>query len=248
MTRIPLGPVQLDITDVSAVERAAEGYISRRQPSHIVTLNALMYNLTLNDPELAAAVSRAALIVPDSVGMVWAARFIHGVRSPRLTGIDLIDRFCGHAARSNYRLFLLGAAPGVAEETGRRLAQRFPGLTIAGTRDGYFTHEEETAVIDAVVKARPHFLFVALAMPHQEKWIHRHLNSLGVPVVMGVGGSFDVISGRLRRAPRWMQRCGIEWFFRLLQQPSRIFRMKDLPLFVWNMIKLKAAIASRKDL
>ncbi len=85
-------------------------------------------------------------------------------------------------------------------------------------------------------------------MPHQEKWIHRHLNSLGVPVVMGVGGSFDVISGRLRRAPRWMQRCGIEWFFRLLQQPSRIFRMKDLPLFVWNMIKLKAAIASRKDL
>lgn len=198
-----------------------------------------MYNHAVADPELARAVSAAAVVVPDSAGIAWALRSLVGRRVEQIPGIDFIDDLCRIAAAASAAVFLLGAKPGVAEAAGRNLAKRHPGLKVAGARNGYFTPDEEPAVIAAIRASRAAVLLVGMSVPRQEKWIASRLESLGVPVVVGVGGSFDVIAGALRRAPRWMRARGLEWLFRLLQQPWRITRMKDLPVFVYHVLKLR---------
>jgi N-acetylglucosaminyldiphosphoundecaprenol N-acetyl-beta-D-mannosaminyltransferase len=134
-------------------------------------------------------------------------------------------------------VFLLGSKDGVAQNAAKRLQALFPGLNVVGTHHGYFTDHD--AIIAHIRSVKPDLLFAGLATPEQEMWISTNLSAMGVPVVMGVGGSFDVISGALKRAPVFMQRAGLEWLFRLLLQPWRIGRIKDLPLFIFNVLKLK---------
>lgn len=238
-TRRAFGPVVVDILPGSDTLQRIHEFIRERVPRQIVTLNALMFNQALRDARYAAVLGGAALAFPDSVGIVWGISFITGIITERLPGIDLINLLCEESERCGYRIFLLGAAPGVADECGRKLRERFPSLIIAGTADGYFSTGNEQAVIAAVAAAKPHILLVGLSLPRQEMWIAEHLQELKTPVVMGVGGSFDVLSGRLRRAPRWIQRAGFEWLYRTLQQPWRVARIKDLPLFVYNVFRLK---------
>jgi N-acetylglucosaminyldiphosphoundecaprenol N-acetyl-beta-D-mannosaminyltransferase len=237
--RTPLGPVAIDVIERGPALAEIERFIARRTPSHIITLNSLMFNAALRDTELARIVSRAALILPDSVGIVWATRHLAGKSVGRITGIDLIDDIASTAQRKGYRLYLLGAAPAIAEQAARALQARFPGLAIAGTRHGYFSDAETPSVLCAIRESKADILLVGLAVPHQEKWIARYREETGIPVIIGVGGSFDVLAGKLQRAPRWMQSMGLEWLFRLLQQPWRIARMKDLPVFVWQIARLR---------
>lgn len=213
--------------------------IDKRIPSQVVTLNALMYNHSLNDIPLAEAVSNAAIVVADSVGITWAAQFLASVSVERMPGIDLIYGLCALAVSKKYSVFLLGAADGVAAQAAARLEARFPGIVIAGAHHGFFTGAEEPRLMATIRAAQPDILLVGLDVPRQETWIAANRERLGVPVVMGVGGSFDVISGRLKRAPRWMQRTGLEWLFRVVQQPWRLARIKDLPVFVVHILKLK---------
>ena len=222
MSRIKLGPACLDVLDRAAVVPEIEKLINLRKPSQVITLNALMYNCASEDAALAAAINSASLVIPDSAGISWAVKFLQKRAVTRCPGIDLIRELCGAAVKQGYVLFLLGSAPGVAEEAANRLKHDFPGLKISGTRHGYFMKSEAESVIAAVKRARPDILLVGFSVPRQEKWIASNLEKLGVPVVMGVGGSFDVISGLLRRAPAWMQKCGLEWLFRTAQQPWRI--------------------------
>lgn len=140
-----------------------------------------------------------------------------------------ISRVAAGLGRS---VFLLGAAPGVADKAAEKLQEQIPGLEIAGCQDGYFKPEEEPAVIARIAAARPGALFVALGIPRQEKWLRAHLEELNVPVCIGIGGSFDVISGLKKRAPRWMQRTGLEWLWRVAKEPSRLPRLTALPRIV----------------
>jgi N-acetylglucosaminyldiphosphoundecaprenol N-acetyl-beta-D-mannosaminyltransferase len=239
MRRITLGPISCQLYDCSSVLDEISRIIERRTPSQIVTLNALMYNHSLDDTSLARTVSGAAIVVADSVGIAWAARFLNNIAVERTPGIDLINKLCVLAVANGYSLFLLGSRPGVALKSADQLRARFPGIVIAGAQHGFFGINEEPALAASIHAARPDILLVGLEIPRQEKWIAEHREELGVPVIMGVGGSFDVIAGDLKRAPRWMQRAGLEWLFRVVLQPWRLFRIKDLPMFVIHILKLK---------
>ena len=155
----------------------------------------------------------------------------------RVSGVDLMERICERAAERKYSVYLLGARPGVAGAAAQALEARCPGLRIVGAHHGYFTPEQEPEVVTAIAQAQPDILFVAFGAPKQEKWIRQHLAELQVPVAIGVGGSFDVFAGRVRRAPRWMQRAGLEWLHRVLREPSRLPRVWALPRLVWMTLR-----------
>ena len=203
-----------------------------RVPHHVVTADASMVVLARRDPELRAIIVGADLVTPDGAGILWASRLLHTPITQKVSGVDLVAHACRLSAERGWRLFFLGAAPGVAEEAAERLRARFPGVQIVGTQDGYFPPEQEASVVTQVQAARPDILFVAFGIPRQEKWITRHKAALGVPVALGIGGSFDVHSGRVQRAPVWMQEHGMEWLHRLAANPKKIGKVLTLPKFV----------------
>jgi len=214
-------------------------FLQSQDPHHVVTGNTLMFLAAQEDPELHEILEKAALVVPESWGIRWASR-LHGQPLAQFTpGIDFMLEICRAIEAGGHSVFLLGSAPGVAEEAGEVLSRRYPGLKVVGTGHGYFKPPEEPSVIRRVRERQPSLLFVGMGMPAQEKWIARNLQALGVPVVMGVGGSFDVLSGRLRRAPAWVRRLGIEWSYRLIQEPWRWRRIAQLPVFAWKVWREK---------
>jgi N-acetylglucosaminyldiphosphoundecaprenol N-acetyl-beta-D-mannosaminyltransferase len=244
--RISILGVSVDAITEEDILLRVETFVADGAPRQIITANPLMILAAEKDHSLRAAFASADLVVADSFGVQWAARR-QGRRLQKISGIDLMDQLCGRAAERGWRVFLLGAAPGVADAAGKELLLRHPRLSIVGTAHGYFepdtsapsANPRESEVLARVASARPDLLFVALSTPRQDGWIHQNLHRLGAKVLLGVGGSFDVISGRLRRAPAWMRTVGLEWFFRLLQEPRRAGRMRGLPLFVarilcWN--------------
>jgi N-acetylglucosaminyldiphosphoundecaprenol N-acetyl-beta-D-mannosaminyltransferase len=239
MAQINLGPFTLNIPEKPSIPGLIINIIADKIPAQIVTLNSLMFNAALRDDELGEAVTRARLIVADSVGIVWAARFITGKKVQRTAGIDLMADMCSLAEEHGWPVYLFGSGEGVAKAAANTLRLRFNGLKIAGTRNGYFTKEQENSIIKAISETKPAILFVGMPSPLQEKWIRSNLQKLGAPAVMGVGGSFDVLSGKLKRAPIFMRHAGLEWLFRLFQEPKRIWRMTELPVFVLNILKLK---------
>lgn len=211
----------------------ARGFIAEDHPHMIVTSDASGVVAAQDDPELREIMNQADMVTPDGQGVVLAARLLNLPIQERVSGVDMVQRLCEVAAERGRSVFLLGAAHGVAEEAAGKLRAAVPDLQIAGTQHGYFGPEEEPAIIARIRDARPAVLFVAFGIPKQEKWIHAHLGELGVPVCIGVGGSFDVIAGRLKRAPAWMRRSGLEWLFRVTQEPRRLPRLRALPRMVW---------------
>ncbi len=224
------------LTMEESVEKVA-GFIKSGQPHRVLTLNPEFLYRAQFEPELMELARRAALVTPDGIGIVWACRMAGRRVVERVTGIDLMLSLVHRAANEGWRVYLLGAAPGVSEEAAGRLCQGYPGLQVAGTHHGYFSDEEAAGVAEIVRQTRPQLIFVALGAPKQEQWIDRYLEQTGASVAVGVGGSFDVIAGKVRRAPRWLQRLHLEWLARLLREPSRWRRQLILPRFVWMVIK-----------
>jgi N-acetylglucosaminyldiphosphoundecaprenol N-acetyl-beta-D-mannosaminyltransferase len=197
-----------------------------------------MVMATRRDSALRATIQDADLVVPDGVGVVWAAR-LAGERVPgRVPGVDLLAAFAARAARRGYRIFLLGGAAGVAEAAGAHLVKRFPGLVVAGTFAGSPSSADEPEILGRIVAARPDAVFVAFGSPAQERWIARTRGQLGVAVAIGIGGALDFLAGRVPRAPGWMRQLGLEWLYRLWREPWRFRRMLALPRFavlaLWN--------------
>lgn len=209
-----------------------EQFIDEGTPHIIATANAEMIMMAQTDTELARVLREADLVVPDGAGVVWAARYQGHPIPERVAGYDLTQELLARASQKGYRVYFLGAAPGIAEAASRAACNRYPGLIIAGVQDGYFQPEDDGSVISAICQAKPHILLAALGVPKQEKWLHNNQNRLGVAVAMGVGGTFDVMAGVVERAPVWMQRSSLEWLFRLYKQPYRAIRMLALPRFV----------------
>lgn len=223
-------------TDVSGALSRIREFVEEGAPHQVVTPDSSALVRAQDDPELMEVLLSADLVTPDGAGVVWMAKVLGLPLWERVSGCDLMEHICELAAERGYSIYLLGAAPGVAEEAARNLQARHPGLTVAGTRDGYFGEAEEAEIVRQVAAAKPDVLFVAMGVPRQEKWIRRHLDELAVAVAIGVGGSFDVASGQVKRAPLFMQRWGLEWLWRVLCQPSRLPRLAALPRFVWMVI------------
>jgi len=216
-----------------AVERVLA--LAHRPGFHlVVTLGTEMVMRAQNDPEFRELVNGADLVVADGAGLLWAARRCGLSLPERVAGIDLVCRLAETLADSKGSFFLLGAAPGVAEEAARTLCNRYPGLRIAGSQDGFF--QEDGPVVQAVAASGARVLLTGLGSPRQERWMRQHQDRLGVGVGIGVGGSFDVLSGRKTRAPGWMIRLHLEWLFRLACEPSRLLRMMALPRFMGRVL------------
>jgi N-acetylglucosaminyldiphosphoundecaprenol N-acetyl-beta-D-mannosaminyltransferase len=209
-----------------------EGLIESGISHQLVTVNTEFVMAAQKDAEFKAIIHAAALALPDGIGLLWAARFLGRPLKERVTGVDTVQRVAELAARRGYRLFLLGAAEGVADLCAQRLSNKYPNLQIVGTYSGSPAVEEEDEIVALIKQAKPDVLFVAYGAPQQDKWIARNLERLEVPLAMGVGGAFDFIAGVAVRAPRWMQRLGLEWLHRLYHEPWRWRRMLALPRFL----------------
>jgi N-acetylglucosaminyldiphosphoundecaprenol N-acetyl-beta-D-mannosaminyltransferase len=181
--------------------------------------------------------NNASLVLPDGIGILVAARLAGRQVKERVTGVDTVCSLADVAEEHGLRLFLLGAAPGVAERVAERLRKEHPGLEIAGTYAGSPDPKEEEEICSRIRAANPDILLVAYGAPQQELWVARNSERLNVPVAMCVGGTFDFISGFATRAPGWMQRLGLEWMFRLVQEPRRFRRMLALPRFLLAVIR-----------
>ncbi|MCY4146934.1 MAG: WecB/TagA/CpsF family glycosyltransferase [Chloroflexi bacterium] len=199
----------------------------------ICTVNPEFIMIAQGDPIFLSVLQRAALCVADGVGLLWACRRRGFALPGRITGSDGLPRIAQAAAQYGWRIFLLGAAPGIAERAGRALETTYPGLQIAGAYAGSPAAAEEDEIVARVNASRADILFVAYGAPRQDKWIARNLPRLQVSLAMGVGGSLDFIAGLVPRAPRWMRDRGLEWLYRLLRQPWRLRRMLRLPRFVF---------------
>jgi N-acetylglucosaminyldiphosphoundecaprenol N-acetyl-beta-D-mannosaminyltransferase len=208
-------------------------------PHHIITANPIMVMSAVENPAYLNMMKRAELIVPDGSGVVWAASYVGNPVAERVTGIELIHELFGIGENKGWKVYLLGTAPDVIQEAARRLALQYPKLHIVGVRDGYFGPDQDAAVVADIKQAGPDILLVGRSVEGQEPWIDKYKYELQVPVVIGVGGSFDVISGRTKRAPVIFQKLKAEWLFRLINEPKRYKRMLALPKFAVKVIREK---------
>lgn len=211
-------------------------FIESGCPHQVATVNPEFIMRARRDAEFRRILSETDLCLPDGIGILWAGRLLGHPFKARVTGVDTTWRLLGMAAERGYRVFLLGAAPGVAERTAQIVCDTYPNLIVAGIHAGSSSRDEDLASSDLILAARPDILLVAYGAPAQDKWIYRNQPRLNVPLAIGVGGTFDFISGISQRAPNWLQRVGLEWFHRLYCEPWRWRRMTVLPLFALRVM------------
>lgn len=217
-----------------------EEKLQKKEQAFVVTANAEIIMMCQQDKEYNNIVSEQAdLVLPDGAGAVWAGRYLGNEVPERVAGFDLYNQLLKLSADKGYKAYFFGGAPGVAEAAKDKAEELYPGVQIVGCRNGYFTEAEEEAIIKEINDAAPDMLFVALGAPKQEKWLVKYRNQLKPRILMGIGGSFDVLAGKMERAPKWMQEASLEWAFRLYKQPSRFMRMLALPKFVLKVIFCK---------
>ena len=221
------------------VEEIRNRILAGQFTQHVVVNVAKLVNMR-KDAALRDSVERCDIVNIDGMGVVWGARFVGHEVPERVAGVDLFHELLAMSARDGFKVFLLGAMKDVVAETARRVTAEYPELSLAGFHHGYFW-DDEAAVVDKVRASGAELLFVAITSPKKENFIARWHDKLGVKFVMGVGGTFDVVAGRVRRAPRWMQRAGLEWLYRILQEPRRMWKryLVTNTKFAWYLLKEK---------
>lgn len=230
-----------NVTMAEAMDAVAD-FISEGGLHQVITLNAEILYQAQSNERLLALINQADLVTPDGSGIVWGADYLGIPLQERVSGIDLLWEICRTAPEKGWRIYLLGAAPGIADKAAENLRLKYPGIVIAGVRNGYFdmnNEEEVRNILEDVRQAAADIIFIAMGAPRQEYFIQDYGNDLGVKVAIGVGGSFDVVAGAVKRAPVFMQKMGVEWLWRLACQPSRWKRMMNLPRFVRLVKKTK---------
>jgi N-acetylglucosaminyldiphosphoundecaprenol N-acetyl-beta-D-mannosaminyltransferase len=217
-----------------------EEFIRSGKPHQHVVVNVDKLVKASRDEELRRIINACALVNVDGMPVVWASRLLGKPLKERVAGVDLFEALMRRAGERGWRVFLLGARAEVVAALADSYARRYPHLALAGWRDGYWQGEAQEAAVAAQVRdSRADLLFVAMGSPKKEQFLGRWQDTMRVPFAMGVGGTFDVAIGRVKRAPRWMQRAGLEWFYRFLQEPRRMFRryfIEDMA-FVWLLVK-----------
>ena len=238
MDRVDIMGVGFDaVTLTQAADRAIE-QIRAGKKGYVVTPNPEIVYEAMENAEFRRLVNRASLVLPDGVGVIYASKILGKKLPGKVAGIDFAATLMHRMAQEKMRLFLLGAKPGVAEKAAENLRKRYPGLTITGTKDGYFKNDSEAvAAVNAAGGAD--VMFVCLGAPKQEIFMDKHQQELNVTLCCGLGGSLDIFAGTVQRAPDLFIKLGLEWFYRLLKEPKRIGRMMRLPLFILLVIKKK---------
>jgi N-acetylglucosaminyldiphosphoundecaprenol N-acetyl-beta-D-mannosaminyltransferase len=220
--RITLMGCPIDALTMRETITRCDELIRSGGPSQQVSINAAKIVALGADERLRDIVVNCDLINADGQSIVWASRLLGCPLPARVAGIDLMYELLALAQTNAYRVYVLGARPEVLERAVDRLHSIYPGLNLCGWHHGYFADEQSLSVVDSIAHANPDILFVAMSSPHKEYWLSEHGARLRVPLVLGVGGSIDIVAGVTRRAPRWMQRAGLEWFYRFAQEPRRL--------------------------
>ncbi|AFM02335.1 teichoic acid biosynthesis protein [Desulfitobacterium dehalogenans ATCC 51507] len=215
---------------VQKIQKAVEA----QKTIQVVTANPELIYATGRDVRLKQLINGAEIVTPDGVGVVWAAKRLGHPVVERVTGIDLVEALFPIAAEQAWRVFFLGSRPGVAEKAAQRVAEKHPGFQWQAAH-GYFSSEEEPALLMQIREFKPDILLIGLGAPRQEFWMFSHLDLSTVSV--GVGGSFDALAGINKRAPRWIRNIHLEWLYRLIKQPTRLKRQLVLPRFVWKVLR-----------
>jgi len=225
---ITLLGIKVHRVDMATTLDLIREFIASGRPHMIVTADASSIARSQTDHELRDLINDADLVTPDGIGVLWGAEKLGTPLIERVSGVEIAERMCEMSAREGFSIYFLGAAPGVAELAAQKMGEKYPGLVVAGTHDGYFdaSHDVEIAALVKASGARA--LLVAMGIPRQEKFIRDNMDGLGVCVAMGVGGSFDVFSGKVRRAPGFIQKLKIEWLYRFLQDPKGKFSRMHL--------------------
>ncbi len=225
-----------DVTMESALN-TIDGYIKAKTPHHVVTADASMLVMAQDDPDLRRIIGKADLVTPDSVGILWAAGRKGTTLKERVSGVDIVDNLCRLSAANGYRIFFFGAAPGVADQAAECMRNKYPGAQIVGTRSGFYTEAEADSIVQMIRDSQADVVAVAMGIPRQEKWIDANRDKLNASMLIGVGGTLDVLSGTVRRAPRIMQKLALEWLWRVLSNPKKITKVMLLPRFVRLIIQ-----------
>ena len=243
-TRILDVPVDM-VNEVEAMEVFRE-LMKTGGCSTIVTPNSEIIVNATKDPELKRMIEQADLVIPDGIGLVYASRIMGVPLEHRVTGIDFLEAILGYLEETGQTIFFLGSKPGDAENLGiaemavEKMKEKYPGLKVAGTHHGYFKEPDEQGIVDAINSSGADFLCVAMGSPKQEKFVARYRKELNIKGAIGVGGSLDVWAGTLKRAPEFYRNHGLEWLYRLIQEPSRYKRMAALPLFMIKVVVSRA--------
>ena len=222
--RYPILNTYVNAMSMDETVDAVEEMIERRVPVQHVVINALKVNLMRKDENLRKIVNECPLINADGASIVLAAKMLKIPLKERVAGFDLFVRLVQEASDKNYKIYLFGAREEVVKKVKAIFERKYPTLQIVGYRNGYFTEADEPEIVKNMAESGADMMFVAFSSPKKEYWIRRYLKELNIPFVMGVGGSFDVIAGTTKRAPLWMQKCGMEWFYRFIQEPGRLWR------------------------
>ncbi len=229
--------VPFDALTMSEAVEKVRGFLHDGKQHYICTPNPEIVMEAQEDKELMRILREADLVVPDGIGVVWASRYSEIRLTERVAGYDLTQNLFQAVAGTEESVYFFGGAPGVASTAARKMKARYPGLKIVGGHNGYFDQAEEKKIIADIKRLSPSILLVGLGAPKQEKWMVAHLEEVGVKVAIGIGGSFDVMAGNVKRAPKVFQRLGLEWFYRLVSQPTRWKRMMRLPKFAITVLK-----------
>jgi N-acetylglucosaminyldiphosphoundecaprenol N-acetyl-beta-D-mannosaminyltransferase len=245
--RVRILNIEIDRIGVNQTVEKIDKFIRNNRPKFVCTANVDHVIQCLQDQEFRQIYREADLAVPDGVPLLWAARILGKSLIERVNGTNLFFKLCERASKKGYRIFFLGAPPGVAARAASNLKHKFKGLKIVGTYapplDFFNDRKENTRIIRMIHQARPHILFVGLGAPKQEKWIYRHLPELKVPVSIGIGASFEYAAGVTKRAPRWMQNIGLEWLYRISENPKRYWKRYFLQDFKFFPLIFKQAFA-----
>jgi N-acetylglucosaminyldiphosphoundecaprenol N-acetyl-beta-D-mannosaminyltransferase len=231
----------VDRLSLEEVVNCIDEAIVAKRPLHVILVNAGKIVLARKDPDLAYIIRTAELVGADGVPIIWASYLLSKPLPGRVNGTDLMNRLIELAAEKGYRVYFLGARQQVIEKAIVQLKQKYPSLQLAGYRNGYYNSpESERQVIDDVSGSRADILLIGMSSPKKEKWVRQHFQDLNVTVVHGVGGSFDILGGVTKRAPLWMQKAGLEWLYRLAQEPRRLWRRYLVGNAIYTFLVIRA--------
>lgn len=252
--RLNIGSLAIDqYSQAALIDEILHHALFGNETRHLVTANAQFYVLAEKSRRFRQCLREAHYICADGMPIVWACSALYDGRVPRIAGVNLIEKLCQYGAAHRLRVFLLGGKPGTADLTAEMLKKRYPGIQIAGVScpDFGFERRDETLqpVLDHIADARPHILFVGLGAPKQEFLIHDQIRRIRVPLAIGIGGSFEILSGQLKRAPMWMRSSGLEWLYRLCQEPGRLWRRYLIgnAEFIWHILRSRLTGVSLKE-
>lgn len=225
--------IKIDQVDFPKTTQKINQFIQQKKPHQIVTINPEFIMTALNDKEFKKILNKADLAIPDGIGIILASKIFRKSLKERITGVDLIYKIAELAHQKGYSIYFLGGEEGIAKKTALKLKEMFPKMKIAGVEGG---SPYDLNAIQRLKEAKPDILLVAFGHPRQEKYIYKYRESFNVPVMIGVGGAFDFISKKIPRAPLWIQKVGLEWFYRLIKEPWRIKRQLVLPKFAFLVL------------